>query len=219
MARYVAEVFTLAFLAVVVNCHPQCLDFRPPFEAESPLQFCSNYTDFGCCTVADDHNLHRTYSILRGTLSAPDWYRCHGYIRELLCLSCSPYAAHVFDAERTMQARTFPGLCTGYCLEFFEACHDVIQFLDPSLAGSRLLMYGHVFCQHVALTDVDYCYPDLLTRCSFVCFYFDLFNLHTTTKCNVCLVCCSVCVKLTDCALNEAGPVNILSICKGCQKA
>lgn len=168
MTTCAAEVLTLVLLVVAVNGHPQCLDFRPPFQTEAPLQFCSNYTDFGCCTVADDLSLHRTYRVLRGTLSAPDWNRCHGYLRELLCQTCSPYAAHIFDAERTMRARSFPGLCTDYCLEFVQACRDVIQFLDPSLTGSRLLLHDHVFCQHVALTDVDYCYPNLLTRCSFM---------------------------------------------------
>ncbi|KAK7506765.1 hypothetical protein BaRGS_00002240, partial [Batillaria attramentaria] len=146
-----------------VSGHPQCLDFRPPFEAESPLSFCSNYTEFGCCTGEDDSNLYQEYLALRSTLTETDWNRCHGYIQDILCQKCSPYAAHIFDAERTMQARSFPGLCGGYCQEFFQRCGDVVQFLDPSFVGSTLLLHGYVFCQHVGLTDVDYCYPDLLT--------------------------------------------------------
>ncbi|KAK7111711.1 HHIP-like protein 1 [Littorina saxatilis] len=164
MDSVIKQLLTLAFFAVVVQCHPQCLDFRPPFESESPLQFCSNYTDFGCCTSEDDQKLQDTFRTLQATLAISDWNSCHGYLKDLMCLSCSPYAAHVYDAERTMQAKTFPGLCTGYCQEFVDRCRDVIPFLDPSLTGSSLLIHGHIFCQHVSLVDQDYCYPDLLTN-------------------------------------------------------
>lgn len=159
----VLVVVALSGIIVLVTGHPQCLDFRPPFEAESPLSFCGNYTQFGCCTTADDSTLQQEYLAIRHAVSEGDWDRCHSYIQEILCQKCSPYAAHIYDAERTMQAKSFPGLCAGYCNEFFQQCGEVVQYLDPHLAGSRLLLHGHVFCQHVALTDVDYCYPEILT--------------------------------------------------------
>jgi hypothetical protein len=93
------------FLSAPAWSHPQCLDFRPPFQTEVPLSKCSAYSDFGCCTSRDDEAIQATFTRLQETLSSRDWERCHGYVHEILCLSCSPYAAHVFDAERTMQAR------------------------------------------------------------------------------------------------------------------
>lgn len=152
-----------ALLLMAINGHPQCLDFRPPFENEESLSFCGNYTDFGCCTASDDASLLQEYLVAQQrTTSSSEWARCQSYVQELLCQQCSPYAAHIFDAERTMRARTFPGLCTSYCLDFFQACSSLIPVIDPSLAGSRLLLHGETFCLHVGLTDVDYCYPELL---------------------------------------------------------
>lgn len=146
----------------LVQGHPQCLDFRPPFDPEAVLPFCSNYSSFGCCSMTDDSNLREKYLALQRKLTSVDWNRCHGYIGELLCQRCSPYAAHVYDAERTMLARSFPGLCSNYCHEFFQACSNVIQLVDQSFNGSRLLLHADSFCAHVSLTDTDYCYPDLL---------------------------------------------------------
>lgn len=121
--------------------HPQCLDFRPPFDVtDPPLSFCSDYSRFGCCdrkrdlaikerhaSILDQMNLHQGSNVsgsgktLRGI--------CGHLLKDILCLECSPYAAHVFDAETTGIRRPFPGLCRHYSLRFFRLCRMSIPHL------------------------------------------------------------------------------------------
>lgn len=37
--------------------HPQCLDGKPPFKPVGGLEFCSEYTDFGCCTRDEERKI------------------------------------------------------------------------------------------------------------------------------------------------------------------
>ena len=38
--------------------HPQCLDGKPPFESSPRLQFCTEYSDVGCCTSLEDRRIN-----------------------------------------------------------------------------------------------------------------------------------------------------------------
>lgn len=152
-------------LTETILAHPQCLDFRPPFNAETKLNFCSRYSNFGCCTGANDNDLQREYQQLQRIVPAVIWNTCSGYVKEILCQKCSPYAAHIFDAEQSLQARPFPGLCNTYCNEFYQNCRDIIPYLsrDSALVTAARTSQYH-FCHHIHLSDVDYCYPELLTN-------------------------------------------------------
>ncbi|KTF88795.1 hypothetical protein cypCar_00021688, partial [Cyprinus carpio] len=79
-------------------------------------------------------------------------------------LECSPYAAHLFDAEDPYTpVRHLPGLCFAYCSEFHSKCHSVVKYLT----NSRTLLEtcekdrSH-FCNLINLADQDYCYPNVL---------------------------------------------------------
>lgn len=77
---------------------------------------------------------------------------------------CSPYAAHLFDAEDPYTpVRHIPGLCSAYCLEFHSKCHFVVKYLT----NSRTLLEacekdGLHFCNIIDLPDQDYCFPNVL---------------------------------------------------------
>ncbi|XP_071078558.1 HHIP-like protein 1 [Haliotis cracherodii] len=161
---------TVHLLTILITClitvspHPQCLDYRPPFQAQGTNNFCAQYTDFGCCTEADHDALRQRRDDIQSRLG-DRWSVCGHYVDDLLCQYCSPYAAHIYDAEATQNPRQFPGLCRPYCNTFYDTCRDVVQYLDPELARMPSFASRQGFCQAVAIpSDVDYCYPDLLTN-------------------------------------------------------
>lgn len=77
---------------------------------------------------------------------------------------CSPYAAHLYDAEDPYTpVRDLPGLCFGYCSRFHSKCRHVLKFLTVNqvlLDTSERDMT--TFCSIVDLSDQDYCYPNVL---------------------------------------------------------
>ncbi|XP_069117744.1 HHIP-like protein 2 isoform X2 [Argopecten irradians] len=145
--------------------HPQCLDFRPPFQAGSALTFCPKYPTFGCCTADDDRQLMSDYGDIRNNVPSALWRECGGYLREFMCLKCSPYAAHIFDAEDSMVPRPFPGLCNGYCKKFHAKCSGIIKYMTDDASLLRRVSQGaETFCREISLSDNDYCFPDLETN-------------------------------------------------------
>lgn len=123
---------------ILVVGHPQCLDFRPPFDiTEPPLSFCSNYSRFGCCDRKRDLAIKEWYAFILDQMELDQGSdsgealrtTCGPLLKDVLCLECSPYAAHVFDAESTGSRRPFPGLCRNYSLRFFRLCRMLIPHL------------------------------------------------------------------------------------------
>ena len=79
--------------------------------------------------------------------------------KNVSCLRCSPYAAHLFDAEGFRSAtRSFPGLCTQYCRQLYEACPRLADVIGGS-EGPFDDEAG--FCEAARLSDESYCYPDV----------------------------------------------------------
>ena len=67
------------------SCHPQCLDYKPPFEPRQPLVFCKEYTKFGCCDLEKDEEISvRFYSIMEN-FDHSGIVSCGKYIRTILC--------------------------------------------------------------------------------------------------------------------------------------
>ncbi|XP_058147798.1 LOW QUALITY PROTEIN: HHIP-like protein 1 [Dasypus novemcinctus] len=155
----------LALRALGAGAHPQCLDFRPPFRPPQPLRFCAQYAAFGCCAPEQDAALARRFGALAARVDAAVWADCAGYALDLLCQECSPYAAHLYDAEDpSTPLRTVPGLCEDYCLAMWQECRALFRHLSPdrelwALEGNRAK-----FCRYLALDDVDYCFPRLLVN-------------------------------------------------------
>ncbi|XP_039108847.1 HHIP-like protein 1 [Hyaena hyaena] len=155
----------LALRALGAAGHPQCLDFRPPFRPPQPLRFCAQYSAFGCCAPEQDAALARRFAALAARVDAAEWAACAGYALDLLCQECSPYAAHLYDAEDpATPLRTVPGLCEDYCRDLWQTCRGLFRHLSPdrelwALEGNRAK-----FCRHLSLDDADYCFPRLLVN-------------------------------------------------------
>ncbi|KAM5176961.1 HHIP-like protein 1 [Callospermophilus lateralis] len=155
----------LVLRALPAAAHPQCLDFRPPFRPPQPLRFCAQYSAFGCCAPEQDAALAHRFGALAARVDAPVWAACAGYALDLLCQECSPYAAHLYDAEDpSTPLRTVPGLCEDYCLDMWQTCRGLFRHLSPdrelwALEGNRAK-----FCRYLSLDDTDYCFPRLLVN-------------------------------------------------------
>lgn len=94
------------------------------------------------------------------------WPVCLGAEVALLFQECSPYAAHLYDAENPRTPlRNLPGLCSDYCSAFHSSCHSAVALLtndrrlqeSPGKDGTR-------FCHLLNLPDKDYCFPNILSR-------------------------------------------------------
>ena len=159
-------IFCVLLLLCDMGCgHPQCLDLRPPFQVSSPgLQLCSKYNDVGCCDLTREAVIVKSHGILTGELSEEESRTCLDRLRDILCLPCSPYAAHVYDSEEN-EERSFPGLCVPYCRSLYTECHRVIPLITNDTHLLSALSAGRdAFCDYVSISDVDYCYPDLETN-------------------------------------------------------
>lgn len=67
------------------SCHPQCLDYKPPFEPRQPLVFCKEYSKFGCCDLEEDRKISvRFYNIMEN-FDSSGYVSCGKYIRSILC--------------------------------------------------------------------------------------------------------------------------------------
>lgn len=81
-----------------------------------------------------------------------------------LLQECSPYAAHLYDAENPQTPlRNLPGLCSDYCSAFHSSCRSAISLLtsDHGLQRPRD-KDGARFCHLLHLPDEDYCFPNVL---------------------------------------------------------
>uniref|UniRef100_A0A3Q1EN57 HHIP like 1 n=1 Tax=Acanthochromis polyacanthus TaxID=80966 RepID=A0A3Q1EN57_9TELE len=148
-----------------VMLHPQCLDFKPPFRPRRELEFCVMYKEFGCCDYEKDQELMTKYYQIMDNFDDHGYANCASFVLELLCQECSPYAAHLFDAEDpSTPVRTIPGLCPDYCSQFWRKCSVVIPLLsdDPHIAKVRENQTR--LCKYLELDDMDYCYPHLLSN-------------------------------------------------------
>ncbi|KAK2892188.1 hypothetical protein Q8A73_017853 [Channa argus] len=151
-------------LAQPAAAHPQCLDFEPPFKPQWHLEFCAQYEEFGCCDQKTDNMIAERYWDIIDQLEAAGNELCADMLKEIMCQECSPYAAHLYDAEDPYTpVRELPGLCFGYCSEFHGKCRHVVKYLtENQLLRDTSERDVSTFCSMVDLSDRDYCYPDVL---------------------------------------------------------
>lgn len=166
----VSKMLVLLVLSCVAHfaaSHPQCLDFQPPFSGAN-LSFCSQYNDFGCC--AKDRPMQRRVEALIGRLPEERQSICEPFLRDISCLECSPWAAHIFETEGGNESRVFPQLCRSYCEEVYQKCVPMIMryfrlkktdfgVLNYPRTQERLLEDMRRFCNAVIPEDSPYCYP------------------------------------------------------------
>ncbi|XP_053701400.1 HHIP-like protein 2 isoform X1 [Synchiropus splendidus] len=147
-----------------VSSHPQCLDFEPPFKPPWHLEFCAQYEEFGCCDQQTDNQIAERYWDIIDQLEAAGQDLCEDMLKEVMCQECSPYAAHLYDAEDPYTpVRELPGLCFGYCSKFHSRCRHVVKYLTTNQVLLDSTERGMpTFCSMVDLSDQDYCYPNVL---------------------------------------------------------
>ncbi|XP_008397076.1 HHIP-like protein 2 [Poecilia reticulata] len=164
-------IFTIIIISVILSAaiqpasaHPQCLDFEPPFKPQWHLEFCSQYEQFGCCDQRTDNVIAERYWDVIEQLETAGYDLCEDMLKEIMCQECSPYAAHLYDAEDPYTpVRDLPGLCFGYCSEFHSKCRHVLRYLtDNQLLLDTSGRDMATFCSLVDLSDQDYCYPRVL---------------------------------------------------------
>ncbi|XP_068105609.1 HHIP-like protein 1 [Hyperolius riggenbachi] len=162
-------VVSLCLLCVLSTClvtgHPQCLDYKPPFQPSKPLNFCTAYSSFGCCDIGQDRAISERYHYITEFLDHIGISACGEYIQNILCQECSPYAAHLYDAEdANTPLRELPGLCGNYCTEFWFRCRSTLSLIIEGKDLSNLESDVVKFCRYLTLDDVNYCYPNVLTN-------------------------------------------------------
>ncbi|XP_068436656.1 HHIP-like protein 2 [Clinocottus analis] len=155
---------TLLALVQPLSAHPQCLDFKPPFKPSWHLEFCTQYEQFGCCDQKTDNTIAERYWDIIDQLETAGHELCEDMLKEIMCQECSPYAAHLYDAEDPYTpVRELPGLCFAYCTDFHAKCRHVVKYLTEN---QRLQDTSErdtsTFCSLVDLSDRDYCYPNVL---------------------------------------------------------
>ncbi|XP_077138347.1 HHIP-like protein 2 isoform X1 [Ranitomeya variabilis] len=155
-------VFTVIFQTGVL-AHPQCLDFGPPFKPAMHLEFCSKYQEFGCCDQQKDNIIAEKYWTIMDHYDHKEQELCGGYVKDILCQECSPYAAHLYDAEdpRT-PLMALPGLCFPYCSDFYFNCHSTISLMTDDKRILDSAKDRDQFCHLLELPDPDYCFPDVI---------------------------------------------------------
>ena len=165
-----------ALLAVLLPSslsHPQCLDFQPPFQ-ESDLSYCTEYRDFGCCVTGDETGIRERADGALAAPPEPQRQLCGDYLKNISCLVCSPYAAHIFETEGGGQPRDFPELCGTYCVEAYRNCRAPLLALlglrpwEEGLVAQQpqneeeLRRDAEAFCGFYVPEDSPYCYPEVL---------------------------------------------------------
>uniref|UniRef100_A0A3P8QUR6 SRCR domain-containing protein n=1 Tax=Astatotilapia calliptera TaxID=8154 RepID=A0A3P8QUR6_ASTCA len=154
-------------------CHPQCLDYKPPFEPRQPLAFCKEYSKFGCCDVEKDEEISGRFYNIMENFDHSGYAACGKYVRSILCQECSPYAAHLYDAEDAdTPMRALPGLCGDYCSDYWRQCRYTLSLLLEDVGNSQqfanltaTIEEDHRrFCEFLVLKDKEYCYPSVLTN-------------------------------------------------------
>ncbi|XP_074536436.1 HHIP-like protein 1 [Halichoeres trimaculatus] len=154
-------------------CHPQCLDYKPPFGPQQPLLFCKEYSKFGCCDLKKDEEISRRFYNIMANFDNSGYFTCGKYIRSILCQECSPYSAHLYDAEdANTPMRMLPGLCSDYCLDYWNQCRYTLSLLLEDLGNPQqfanltatLEEDSKKFCDFLELKDKQYCYPNVLTN-------------------------------------------------------
>ena len=150
MPQMYKKALGLLALVVSVSLHPQCNDFRAPFQA-SEDGFCSHVEvgDLSCCPSALQRHLDARASQAKLSPS------CLQVVKRVLCIQCHPYAEHIFT---TPNDGLYPGLCPVQCQELQLECLN--EAIPLGLNLSVTVTSSSSFCEPFVADDAGYCYPD-----------------------------------------------------------
>ncbi|MGH0151916.1 UNVERIFIED_CONTAM: hypothetical protein FKN15_020723 [Acipenser sinensis] len=158
---WIAIIATIGNVVVVAVC----LDYKPPFKPPEPLTFCTEYSQFGCCDSEQEQLIMRRYYRVMDFFDYSGYVACGKYIQSILCQECCPYAAHLYDAEdANTPMRELPGLCGGYCTDFWHRCRSTLSLLTEDDETIEIEGDRDKFCAFLELKDPEYCYPNVLTN-------------------------------------------------------
>ena len=160
------------FLSVVVFClslslvdsHPQCLDFQPPFKPNAKSLWCKEYSGVGCCTEQDDQRIKSLYEKALETVAAQSRRRCGRYLSKVVCLSCHAWSAHIFDAEANPYydaKAALPCLSWKYCTGFMRYCAPAVQYLYGEAMNARNVTIDRFCWEAEVAPDKDLCFPKI----------------------------------------------------------
>ena len=177
---YVCLLVLVACLGSLAHAQPQCMDLLPPYDYSDAfycpeVSYCTEYSEYGCCERREDRYAQRRATFaLQYHLNDQERELCSDFVRNVSCLSCSPYAGRIFDSANG--GREFPRLCRGYCIEAYSKCRvSLLRMfkLHPWKEGlvskdprdeEELARDAQAFCEHYAPEDSPYCYPQVLER-------------------------------------------------------
>ena len=144
-----------------IKTQPQCLDSAAPFASSGKHALCAEYTSLTCCTDATENSIHDRYASIVDELPSTDRDTCSPFARDVLCQTCSPYAAILFRQADGQVNASLPGLCSSYCHRLYDQCKPLVRML---VAGNDRLVAAldsrDAFCEIVGIGDL--CYPDIL---------------------------------------------------------
>ena len=160
-----------------VLAQPQCMDLLPPYQKNrAAASYCAEYSGFGCCGVKEDrYASKRARFALEKHVDSEERVLCADFARNVSCLSCSPYAGHIFDSASG--SAKFPFLCRGYCIEAYRNCRvsllrmfklrpwrEALVSLYPK-NEQELVRDARAFCEHYTpAEDSPFCYPRVLEQ-------------------------------------------------------
>ncbi|KAK3086862.1 hypothetical protein FSP39_024516 [Pinctada imbricata] len=133
--------------------------FRSP-----PLEFCTEFAGFGCCSRETSEEIVKQFEDLNATIPMLESKEeCMQFLKEQMCQKCSPFSGHMFTFN---DKSLIPGLCNGYCQQFYSKCKTVIKYLFinsfPAFLNIQTKMSS--FCNYFKPADTSYCFPDLRTN-------------------------------------------------------
>lgn len=85
IAHLIFHVLILLLLTRWGYSHPQCLDYKPPFQPQQPLVFCKEYSKFGCCDLQKDEEIRTRFYMIMENFDHSGYVTCSRYIHSILC--------------------------------------------------------------------------------------------------------------------------------------
>ncbi|TNN26999.1 HHIP-like protein 2 [Liparis tanakae] len=97
LRHLLALVLLLLLQARRGRCHPQCLDYKPPFEPRQPLAFCKEYSKFGCCDLEKDEEVSVKFYTIMANFDHAGYTTCAQFIRSILCQVSPAPTCHIVE--------------------------------------------------------------------------------------------------------------------------
>ena len=149
-------VFLILIVAVLVASHELCYNVSTSgILYTSPETTVNRYCAMDnrtCCSAAQDDAIRIAVGNLINLTSA-----CAATFKTYSCAACSPYEAHVFNAEGATGPTLLPLLCRSFCDKYNSDCAGQLAALNCSSS--------------TVVTTSLYCYPVILKDSSSAGFY------------------------------------------------